>query len=92
MFDAENRISSIMTGTTTLSFVYDGNGKRVVQNVTDASGKAAITTSTLYVGNLYEEEVSSTQNPKPYTVYYFLGGKMVGMRKANYVAGNGANG
>ena len=39
---------------------------------------------TLYVGGLYEEELTAgTQNP-PYTSYYSFGGKMVGMRWANY--------
>lgn len=83
-FDAENRIATIVTGTTTLSFVYDGNGKRLIQK--EATSRT--TSSTLYVGNLYEEEVSATGS-HPYTVYYFLGGKMVGLRKANYAINNG---
>jgi len=81
--DAENRISSVVTGTTTLSFVYDANGKRLMQSVTQGSS----TDRTLYVGNLYEETLSKPGHP--YIVYYYLGAKMVGERKGNYSSGNG---
>jgi YD repeat-containing protein len=83
-YDAENRLSSIMTGTTTLDFVYDANGKRVVQNVTIGLG---FPKRTLYVGNLYEEEISNASHP--YTVYYLLVAKMVGLRRGNQSADNG---
>ena len=43
---------------------------------------------TLYIGGLYEEQVTNQPNP-PYTVYYSFGGKVVGMRRANYTSGNG---
>lgn len=85
-FDAENRVSSVVTGTTTLSFVYDGNGKRLIQEI--VSGSTPIST-VFYVGNLYEEELITNNDNHPYTVYYFLGGKMVGLRKANYATNNG---
>jgi RHS repeat-associated protein len=83
LVDAENRISSVVTGTTTLSFVYDGDGKRLIQSVTQGSS----TERTLYVGNLYEETLSKPGHP--YIVYYYLGAKMVGERKGNYSSGNG---
>jgi RHS repeat-associated protein len=51
------------------------------------------TTVTLYVGSLYEEDISNPNNPSPpYTSFYYLGGSsgtVVGMRRANYASGNG---
>jgi RHS repeat-associated protein len=50
---------------------------------------------TLYIGGLYEEELEavpggdSTNSTTPYTSYYSFGGKLVGMRRANYSTGNG---
>ncbi len=43
--------------------------------------------TTLYIGSMYEEEVSNPAHP--YTVYYFFGGKPVAMRKASYSSGGG---
>src|SRR5206468_2798474 len=54
--DAENRVTQVVSGTilaTTLTFVYDANGKRIVQTIAPQFGK---TSRTLYVGNLYEED------------------------------------
>ncbi len=42
----------------------------------------ATTTHTLYIGSFYEETLTGAPNP-PYIVYYILGSKMVGMRRAN---------
>jgi RHS repeat-associated protein len=50
---------------------------------------------TLYIGSLYEEELEagpggdSTTSTTPYTSYYSFGGKLVGIRRANYSTGNG---
>jgi RHS repeat-associated protein len=46
------------------------------------------TTTTLYIGGLYEEELNGTSSP-PYISYYSFGGKLVGMRRANQASGNG---
>jgi RHS repeat-associated protein len=52
-----------------------------------SAGPAALNTvssRTLYIGNLYEEDISNTSDPTPpYTSYYSFGGKLVGMRLAN---------
>lgn len=81
-YDQENRLSEVVSGTTTLDFVYDGNGQRLVQSVTAQNGKLSTQTSTLYISGLYEEVLSDANHP--YTNYYALGSKMVGLRKANY--------
>jgi RHS repeat-associated protein len=88
-FDAENRLLSVVTGTNTISFVYDANGKRVIQSTQSNSiliGGGS-PKRTLYVGNLYEEELVGTYHP--YIVYYMLGTKMVALRRGNYGADNG---
>ncbi len=77
-YDQERRLVQVTSGTTTLSFIYDGNGQRLIQKVVTSSS----TTSTLYVGG-YEETLTGASNP-PYIVYYMLGGKTVGLRRANY--------
>jgi RHS repeat-associated protein len=46
------------------------------------------TTTILYIGGLYEEELNGTNTP-PYISYYQFGGKLVGMRRMNQVSGNG---
>jgi hypothetical protein len=51
----------------------------------DSSKSNAVTiasSKTLYIGNLYEEELTGASNP-PYITYYHFGGKLVGMRRAN---------
>ncbi len=77
-YDQERRLVQITYGSTTLTFIYDGVDKRIVQNVTTG----ATTTHTLYIGSFYEETLTGGSNP-PYIVYYILGSKMVGMRRAN---------
>ncbi len=76
-YDQERHLVQITSASTTLTFIYDGNDQRIIQNVT-ANSK---TTSTFYT-NGYEETLNSGSTP-PYIVYYTLGGKMVGMRRAN---------
>jgi RHS repeat-associated protein len=81
---------------------YENSGGAVVQLMWDLSGgkdapvtipatqfmpPAVVPTRTLYIGGLYEEEVTNQANP-PYTVYYSFIGKLVGMRRANHQAGD----
>ena len=53
---AENRVTQVVSGTTTLTFIYDANGTRIVQTVAPLLGK---TSRTLYIGNLYEEDITN---------------------------------
>lgn len=49
-----------------------------------------VTSRTLYIGNLYEEDIThGSTSSSPYISYYSLGGKLVGMRRANQDTGNG---
>jgi hypothetical protein len=85
-YDAENRLSIVVMGTTTLDFVYDANGRRVIKNEQNhVSGKPDDPpVRTLYVGNLYEEEL--TGSGSRYICYYYLGSKLVGMRRVHEIA------
>jgi RHS repeat-associated protein len=53
----------------------------------ESAGPAALNTvssRTLYIGSMYEEDISNTSDPTPpYTSYYTFSGKLVGMRLAN---------
>jgi hypothetical protein len=42
---------------------------------------------TVYVGSLYEEQLTDAAG-RPYTVYSFLSGKLVGLRRGNRATGN----
>jgi YD repeat-containing protein len=88
--DAENRVTQVVTGTvaaTTLTFVYDANGKRIMQTIAPQLGT---TSRTLYIGTLYEEDITNgSTGSSPYISYFYLGMKLVGMRRANQTAGNG---
>ena len=68
-YDAENRLAAV-SGATSASFVYDGDGHRV------KSVMAGV--STYYVGNYYEYVTSSTTKK-----YYYAGGQRVAMRNNN---------
>lgn len=83
-FDAENRLVQVSAGNTVSSYIYDANGQRLIKSVAIADVQP---TRTLYIGNLYEEELGSKE--PPYISYYQLGGKLVGMRRANQTASNG---
>ena len=74
-WDAENRLveakqgASLASASTIASYVYDGNGKRLlkVPGDIDAPFNEA---ATLYIGNLYEKQIFDTQyRPTSYTPY-----------------------
>ncbi len=77
-YDQERHLVQITSASTTSTFIYDGNDQRIIQNVSTGS----TTTRTLYIGSFYEETLTGGSNP-PYIVYYMLGSKMVGLRRAN---------
>jgi RHS repeat-associated protein len=52
-----------------------------------SSAPPTIIKRTLYIGNLYEEELIGANHP--HTIYYYLGAKMVAMKRVNYATGNG---
>ena len=80
-FDFERRLRQVVAGDTTTTYVYDGAGQRVAQVVARAAQPAAVT---VYIGALYEEQVNPTDLPhSAYTSYYFLGSRLVGLRRAN---------
>jgi RHS repeat-associated protein len=65
-YDAENRLVQVQTSTTTATFAYDGDGKRV---------KATIgASSTYYLGNYFEWTSGAMKK------YYYAGGERVAMR------------
>jgi RHS repeat-associated protein len=59
--------------TTTAQFLYDGQGQRVEQSVT----QGGTTTITVYVGD--KEEVSTSGSTTTTTVYYYMAGKRIGL-------------
>ncbi len=90
-FDAENRMVGLDEmradlSRTTDDYVYDGAGKRLIKvsNERGPGGTPLVTTRTLYIGSLYEEEIPNGQNARAYIVYYMLGQKLVGLRRANW--------
>ncbi len=62
-YDPENRLQTVVLGSTTTNYVYDGDGARVKKVVT-TNGQ---TTTTFYVGNYFEETVNggTTLNTQP---------------------------
>jgi RHS repeat-associated protein len=66
-YDKENRLTSITVGSTTTTFVYDGDGNRVK--------KVVGSTATYYVGNYYEV----TNNVA--TKYVYFGKQRVALKK-----------
>jgi RHS repeat-associated protein len=70
-YDAENRLTSV-SGAAAASFVYDGDGNRV--KTTFGS------TTTVYVGNIYERDNGSTVRK-----YYYAGGVRVAMRTGGQI-------
>ena len=82
-FDPEHRLAQVTTtgnASATIGFVYDGTGTRLLQTVTSQG----TTTTTLYIGNLYEEQVDADAGENTaYTSYYYLGAQLVGLRRAH---------
>jgi RHS repeat-associated protein len=72
--------------TSASSFLYDGQGQRVEQVVT----QSGTTTSTVYVGDA--EEMSTTGGTTTTTAYYYAGGKRIGLSvngTTSYLASDG---
>jgi len=72
--------------TTTTAFLYDGQGQRVEQSVT----QSGTTTNTVYVGDV--EEVSTTGATTTTTAYYYMAGKRIGLSvngAISYLASDG---
>jgi RHS repeat-associated protein len=71
---------------TTAQFLYDGQGQRVEQSVT----QSGTTTTTVYVGDA--EEVSTTGGTTTTTAYYYMDGKRIGLSvngTISYLASDG---
>jgi YD repeat-containing protein len=92
-YDAENRVVALEEtrtdqSSTFTTYVYDANGKRVIKSVQNHVPETpdAPPTETLYVGNLYEEELHGSEPNPRYICYYLLGSKLVGMRRAHEIS------
>jgi len=70
-YDAENRLTQVISGTVPTQYVYNADGTRVKKTVGGVS--------TYYVGNYYEITISP-QDPPLVTKYYYFGGQRVAMR------------
>jgi RHS repeat-associated protein len=71
---------------TTAQFLYDGQGQRVEQLVT----QSGTTTTTVYVGDV--EEASTTGSTTTTTAYYYMDGKRIGLSvngTISYLASDG---
>jgi len=67
-YDAESRLIGA-SGDVTASFVYDGDGNRVISTISSVT--------TVYVGDHYEIEIGS---PDTTRLYYAAGGSRLAMR------------
>jgi RHS repeat-associated protein len=68
-WDVENRVISVSDNGTTATFVYDGDGNRVMKT---ENGETI-----LYVNRYYEKNLDTGV----VTTYYYLGGQLVAMRE-----------
>ncbi len=73
-YNAENRLTQVVSGTLTASYVYDGDGNRVRSVIT----AGAAVTETHYVGQHYEKTVGSGD-----TKYYFIAGQLVAFERSS---------
>ncbi len=73
-YNAENRLTRVVSGTLTASYVHDGDGNRV-RSVITVSGAV---TETHYVGQHYEKTVGSGD-----TKYYFIAGQLVAFERSS---------
>ncbi|GCE13576.1 RHS repeat-associated core domain-containing protein [Tengunoibacter tsumagoiensis] len=74
-YDAEGRLSTWQnqpTPTSTVSYLYDGEGTRVAQQVGNGGGTP---TTTVYVGDV--EEVVTGASPTTTTTFYFAGSQRI---------------
>jgi YD repeat-containing protein len=69
-FDAENRLVTVTVGSEVTSFVYDAEGALVKTTRPDG-------TATVYIGALYEVELSAGGAPLTTTAYYAVPGARV---------------
>ena len=74
VYNYENQLTTV-SGATSGSFSYDGDGKRVKGTV------GGVTTA--YVGNYFEWTSAGS------TAYYYAGGQRIAMRRAGYTSDNG---
>jgi len=70
-WDAENRPVSIATASGNSTFVYDGDGRRVMK----IEGGETI----LYINKYFEVNLTTSEN----TSYYYLGNRLVAMKKGD---------
>jgi RHS repeat-associated protein len=73
-YNAENRLTQVVSGTLTASYTYDGDGNRVRSVITAGSQ----VTETHYVGQHYEKTVGSGD-----TKYYFIAGQLVAFERSS---------
>jgi RHS repeat-associated protein len=76
-YDNEGRLASWQSSPTAPSstdgFLYDGQGQRVAQQVT----QGGVTTTTVYIGGL--EQVGTSGSSTTTTTYYYAGGRRIAM-------------
>ena len=75
-WDAENRPTEVVSGTTTIRYTYDGEGTQVKQEVVGGE-------TTVYAGPHFEVEISGTQVIS--TSYYYALGQAIAMRRGDQV-------
>ncbi|MEX2247979.1 MAG: polymorphic toxin type 33 domain-containing protein [Dehalococcoidia bacterium] len=80
-FDAENRIQQRTYGAARVSYVYDGAGA-MVKRTTEHYTEPAANETTVYVGGLYEENLTTDVVTK----YYSALGRTIAMRKGGEVS------
>ncbi len=73
-WDAQNRLTEVVSGTTTVRFAYDGQGQRVKKEVVGGE-------TTIYIGPHLEKNVTTGQ----VTAYYYANGRPVAMRQGGAV-------
>jgi RHS repeat-associated protein len=73
-YNAENRLTQVVSGTLTASYTYDGDGNRVRSVITAGSQ----VTETHYVGQHYEKTVGSGD-----TKYYYIAGQLVAFERSS---------
>jgi RHS repeat-associated protein len=73
-YNAENRLTQVVSGTLTASYTYDGDGNRV-RSVITAGGRV---TETHYIGSHYEKTVGSGD-----TKYYYIAGQLVAFERSS---------